>query len=187
MISDKQRWNEKYVSGFPMPCDTSDILKENLHLAKRGRALDIACGMGRNTHYLADMGFVVDAVDLSDYALSKVKESENINKIETDLDTYQLQMDSYELIVKINYLERNLFPQIIQALKKDGLFIYETFVEREGDGEGYHPSSNPAFLLKRNELPEVFSALEIISYVERDTTNLRNEKVRVASFVGRKV
>jgi len=187
MISDKQRWNEKYVSGFPMPHDTSDILKENIHLVKRGKALDIACGMGRNTHFLADEGFVVDAVDLSDFALSKVRECEEINKIETDLDTYQLEVDRYDLIVKINYLERNLFSQIIKALKKDGIFIYETFVEREGEGEGYHPSSNPAFLLKNNEVPEVFAELEIISYIERDALNLRDEKVRVASFVGRKV
>ena len=186
MISDKQRWNEKYVSGFPMPHDTSDILKENIHLVNKGKALDIACGMGRNTHYLADLGFFVDAVDLSDFALSKVNESELINKIEADLDTFQLKTDVYDLIVKINYLERNLFPQIIKALKKDGVFIYETFVEREGEGEGYHPSSNPAFLLKKNEVPEAFSELEIISYCERDTLNLREEKVRVASFVGRK-
>lgn len=187
MLSDKQRWNEKYSQGFPMPNDTSDILKDNLHLVNRGKALDIACGMGRNTHFLVDNGFLVDAVDLSDYALSQVREHENINKIETDLDTYQLEADMYDLIVKINYLERNLFPQIIKALKKDGVFIYETFVEREGEGEGYHPSSNPAFLLRKNEVPEAFSELEIISYLERDTINLRNEKVRVASFVGRKV
>jgi len=186
LISDKERWNEKYVSGFPMPHDTSDILKENIHLVKGGKALDIACGMGRNTHFLAELGFDVDAVDLSDFALSKVKEADNINKIEADLDTYSLDIEHYDLIVKINYLERNLFSQIIKALKKEGLFIYETFVEREGEGEGYHPSSNPAFLLKRNELPEAFKELEIISYEERDTTNLRGEKVRVASFVGRK-
>lgn len=187
MVSDKQRWNEKYTQGFPMPSDTSDILKKNLHLVNRGKALDIACGMGRNTHFLVDNGFLVDAVDLSDYALSKVREHENINKIETDLDTYQLETDMYDLIVKINYLERNLFPQIIKALKKDGIFIYETFVEREGEGEGYHPSSNPAFLLRKNEVPEAFSELEVISYLERDTINLRDEKVRVASFIGRKV
>ena len=94
MISDKQRWNEKYTQGFPMPSETSEILKENIHLVNRGRALDIACGMGRNTHFLVDSGFVVDAVDLSDYALSKVRESEHINKLETDLDTYELEVDT---------------------------------------------------------------------------------------------
>ncbi len=186
MISDKERWNEKYLKGFPMPHETSDILKDNIHLVNKGRALDIACGMGRNTHFLAELGFVVDAVDLSDLALSKVKDIQAINKIEADLDTYELDAENYDLIIKINYLERNLFSQIIKALKSEGVFIYETFVEREGKGEGYHPSSNPAFLLKRNELPEAFGELEIISYAERDTTNLRGEKVRVASFVGRK-
>ena len=101
-----------------MPSDTSDLFPANKNLDNSGTALDIACGMGRNTHFLVDNGFLVDAVDLSDYALSKVREHENINKIETDLDTYQLETDMYDLIVKINYLERNLFPQIIKALKK---------------------------------------------------------------------
>jgi len=185
MIEDKSRWNEKYVS-CPMPSETSDIIQDNIHFATIGQALDIACGMGRNTHFLADNGFIVDAVDLSDFALSKVKDIDAINKIESDLDTYEIEEDKYDLIVKINYLDRRLFPQIIKGLKKEGVFIYETFVQREGEGEGYHPSSNPAFLLERNELLKAFDALEVISYLERDAINLRDEKVRVASFVARK-
>lgn len=184
MQEDKQRWNEKYLI-HPMPNDTSDILKENLHLARKGRALDIACGMGRNTHFLADMGFEVDAVDLSDYALSKVEERENINKIDADLDSYEFEEDAYDLILKINYLDRKMFPKIIKALKKEGLFIYETFV-KTAEGEGYHNPTNPDFHLDRDELPKAFGELEILSYEERDAINLRGEKVRVASFVGRK-
>lgn len=185
MREDKQRWNEKYVS-CPMPDGTSDILKENIHFAHKGKALDIACGMGRNTHFMADNGFNVDAVDISDFALSKVRTAENIHKIETDLDTYELNENSYDLILKTNYLDRRLFSMIIKALKKEGIFIYETFVKTP-TGEGYHNPTNPDFHLDRDELPKSFSELEIISYEERDATNLRGEKVRVASFVARKV
>lgn len=184
MHEDKARWNEKYLSK-PMPDEASEILKKNLPLAKKGRALDIACGMGRNTHYLAEQGFKVDAVDLSDYALSKVEDHENINKIEADLDSYKFEIEAYELILKINYLDRKMFPKIIKALKKGGLFIYETFVETQ-TGEGYHNPTNPDFHLKRGELPRAFEALETISYEERDAINLRGEKVRIASFVARK-
>jgi len=185
MFEDKQRWNEKYLVA-PMPSETSDILKDNLHLVNKGRALDIACGTGRNTHFLADKGFVVDAVDFSDYALGKIRTAENINKIDADLDTYVFDEDAYELIVKVNYLDRKMFPQIIKALKKDGVFIYETFVKTPM-GEGYHNPTNPDFHLDLDELPKAFSELEILSYEERDSINLRNEKVRVASFIGRKV
>jgi SAM-dependent methyltransferase len=183
MHEDKARWNEKYLSK-PMPDEASEILKNNLHLAKRGRALDIACGMGRNTHYLAEHGFDVDAVDLSDYALSKVKEMDAITKIEADLDSYEFQIEAYDLILKINYLDRKMFPKIVKALKKGGLFIYETFVETP-TGKEYHNPTRAEFHLKREELPQAFEALELISYEERDAINLRGEKVRIASFVAR--
>ena len=185
MKEDKQRWNEKYLVA-PMPHETSEILRDNIHLAKPVRALDIACGMGRNTHFLADKGFLVDAIDHSDYALSKIRQDAKINKIDADLDTYVFEEDAYDLILKINYLDRRMFPHIIKALKKEGVFIYETFVKTE-TGEGYHNPTNPDFHLDRGELPKAFADLEILSYQEKDAINLRGEKVRVASFVGRKV
>jgi len=184
MIDDKQRWNEKYLVAS-MPKETSEILKVHSNLAHKGRALDIACGMGRNTHYLADNGFEVDAVDFSDYALKQVRDADNIHKIDTDLDEYVFQEDHYELIIKVNYLDRKMFPHIIKALKKGGIFIYETFVKTPS-GEGYHNPTNPDFHLDLQELPKAFSELEIVYYEEKDAINLRGEKVRIASFVGRK-
>jgi tellurite methyltransferase len=185
MKEDKQRWNEKYLVA-PMPHETSEILKDNIHLANKGRALDIACGTGRNTHFLADNGFVVDAVDFSDYALEQIRDDEKIHKIDADLDTYIFEEDAYDLILKVNYLDRKMFPGIIKALKKGGIFIYETFVKTP-TGEGYHNPTNPDFHLDRDELPKAFSDLSIVSYQEQDAINLRGEKVRVASFVGKKV
>lgn len=184
MHEDKARWNEKYKSK-PMPDEASEILKKNLHLAKKGRALDIACGMGRNTRYLAEQGFKVDAVDLSDYALSRLEDRETINKIEADLDSYEFETEAYELILKINYLDRNIFAKIIAALKEGGIFIYETFVETP-TAEEYHKPTRAEFHLKRGELLMAFAALEIISYEEKDAINLRGEKVRVASLVAAK-
>ena len=185
MQEDKQRWNEKYLVA-PMPQETSDILKDNIHLANKGRALDIACGTGRNTHFLADKGFIVDAVDFSDYALEKIRDDEKIHKIDADLDAYIFEEDAYELILKVNYLDRKMFPGIINGLKKGGIFIYETFVKTP-TGEDYHNPTNPDFHLDRDELPKAFGELEILSYEEKDAINLRGEKVRVASFVGKKI
>ena len=184
MREDKQRWNKKYLVA-PMPKETSEILISYISLAKKGRALDIACGMGRNTHYLADHGFTVDAVDLSDYALSQVREADNIHKIDADLDTYVFNENTYDLILKVNYLDRKMFIPIIKALKKEGVFIYETFVKTPS-GDGYHNPTNPDFHLDLDELPKAFSDLYIISYEEKDAINLRGEKVRIASFVAKK-
>ncbi len=183
MLEDKIRWNKKYVS-YPMPDGVASIVEDYLKFANTGSALDIACGTGRNTYYLAEHGFTVDAVDISDYALSQIPASERIRTIEADLDEYKIPEDSYDLIVNCNFLDRSHFPMIIAALKPSSLLIFETFVE--ADGEGFHQPSNPDFLLKKNELLHIFDSLDIIYYEECEVTNLRDERVNIASLVARK-
>ena len=183
MTTDKERWNKRHVEK-PMRKNIEPIVEKYINVAKVGNALDLACGIGRNTHCLADKGFLVDAVDISDYALGEVKNMATIKKIETDLDTYNLELNKYDLIINVNYLNRRLFPQIKEALKSGGILIFETFIVAHGD---FTQPMNPEFLLRKNELLHAFIGLEIIYYEEKDDINLRGEKTRVASLVARKV
>lgn len=182
MIEDKARWNKRHVEK-PMRHSIEPILEKYISNANIGNALDIACGIGRNTHYLCDKGFIVDAVDFSDYALGEVKSIATIKKIEADLDSYNLELNKYDLIVNINYLNRRLLPQIKEALTSGGVIIFETFIVAHGD---FSQPSNPEFLLRKNELLHSFIGLDIIYYEEKDDINLRGEKTRVASLVARK-
>lgn len=183
MIEDKVRWNKKYAL-YPMPGDAASLLTTHLRDANVGQALDIACGTGRNSVYLAEHGFVVDAVDISDSALSQIPLSDKIRTIEADLDEYEIAKESYDLVINCNYLDRAMFPAIKDGLKDGGVLIFETFVEAEG--EGFHQPSNPDFLLRSEELKEAFEEFDIIKYEEHMTQNLRGEKVNVASLVARK-
>jgi SAM-dependent methyltransferase len=183
MIEDRARWNKKYLE-YPMPEHTTPILEKYLEHANSGHALDIACGMGRNTHFLADNGFSVDAVDISDYALSKVKSNSLINKIDTDLDKYNITPNKYDLIVNVNYLNRRLVSQMKDALKPEGLLVFETFMLAHGDF--FHQTTNLDYLLKKNELLHTFIGMDVIYYEERIDTNLRGEKVKLASIVAKK-
>jgi len=182
MIEDKERWNKRHVEK-PMRENVEPIVEKYIDFAQNGNALDIACGVGRNTHYIADKGFLVDAVDISDYALGEVKNIATIKKIETDLDKYNLAVNKYDLIVNINYLNRRLLPQMKEALKSNGILIFETFIVAHGD---FTQPANPEYLLRKNELLHTFIGLDIIYYEERDDVNLRGEKTRVASLVARK-
>ncbi len=180
MIEDKQRWNRRHIDR-PMRDVVEPIVEQYIDMARVGSALDIACGMGRNTDFIADRGFSVDAVDFSDYALSHI--GDNINKIEVDLDSYDLPIDRYDLVLNINYLNRRLFPQIKESLKSGGVLIFETFIVAHGE---FSQPTNPNFLLHKNELLHSFIGLDIIYYEERDSISFRGESCRKASLVAKK-
>ena len=183
MLADKERWNHRHVIK-PISTEVAGIVENFASYATVGKALDIAAGAGRNTHFLAEKGFVVDAVDYSDVALSQIKDIATINKIEADLDTYLFNVNSYDLIINCNYLDRRHFPLIKEALKEGGLLIFETFII--ATDEGYHQPSNLDFVLRTNELLHTFLGLQVVYYEEREEVNLQGEKVKVASLVARK-
>lgn len=183
MLEDKQRWNERYLEN-PMSQEASALVKEYIGHAKVGQAIDVACGTGRNTHFLADMGFLVDAVDISDYALDRVKKSAMITKIDTDLDRYNLTPNKYDLIVNVNYLNRRLVSQMKDALRSGGVLMFETFIVAHGDFN--MPTTNLDYLLRKNELLHSFIGLDIIYYEEKIDINTRGEKVKIASLVAKK-
>lgn len=183
MYEDKERWNKRFVE-FPMPDNVAKIVEKYAALANVAQALDLACGTGRNTHFLAEKGFLVDAVDFSDYALSKIKESSMIKKIDTDLDKYNITPNKYDLIVNTNYLNRRLVSQMKDALKSGGVLIFESFIVAHGDYK--HETMNLDYLLRKNELLHSFIGLNVIYYEEKDDINLRGEKVRIASLVAKK-
>jgi len=100
----------------------------------------------------------------------------NINPIHQDLKIYRPEKDRYDLIININFLERILFPYIKEALKKNGVLIFETFLEGS-------PSKNTDFLLRKNELLHSFLSLEIVFYQEKEVITCKNEKACKAYLV----
>jgi len=176
MIRDRERWNKKYLSeNFPE--EPSDIVKNFYRLAKKGKALDIASGSGRNSIFLYKKGFHVDAVDISDVALDILRKKEpNINTIQADLDNFNLPASEYELVLNINFLNRNLIPKIKDSLKKDGVLIFETFVLNE-------EAKTKDFYLRKNELLHLFIDFYIIYYHEFNTKRHDGRNAIKASLV----
>jgi tellurite methyltransferase len=134
----------------------------------RGRALDVACGKGRNALYLAGLGFDVVAMDISSVALAAGRSRAEVKQLtidwrQTDLEEVRLDEAGFDLIVNFNYLQRSLTAQIKRALKIGGYVIYETYlIDQKEIG---HPK-NPAYLLDHNELLESFGDLRILYYRE---------------------
>ncbi|MRI58925.1 MAG: hypothetical protein C6H99_05395 [Epsilonproteobacteria bacterium] len=145
------KWDKKYLHAS-LP-EVNEHLKRFYHLAKRGKALDIACGMGQNAKFLASKGFEVECVDISKIALSKAK-SRGVTTFCCNIEEFLF--GEYDLIVCFNFLLRSIHPKIIKSLKPQGILIYETFT--------YHSKINPQYRLAKNELLQEFLELEILHY-----------------------
>jgi tellurite methyltransferase len=147
----------------------SEFLVENVELLVKGRVLDVAMGAGRNAVYLAKVGFEVEGVDISDEAVDSARRLAQENNISIaaevgDLEkNFRIATDSYDNIVCFDYLQRSLIPQIKAGLKINGIVIYETFIV---DQAQFGRPSNPDFLLKHNELLEMFRDFRCLRYRE---------------------
>ncbi len=186
-LQDKIKWDKKYQ-------ENQDILKRKelaqsvvkaASLAPIKRALDVGCGGGRHSIFLAKNGFSVDAVDISSVAiayLKSIKNNLNITPILADLDNFEITPNKYGLIVKVNYLDRALIKRAKSALLKGGIIVVESYVEdKENEKEG-----NKAFLLKKGELKELFNDFDVIAYNEFWNKPYEKYKMKKASIIAKK-
>jgi tellurite methyltransferase len=170
-LDDQVRWDRQHEQshGLKKPAAfLQEIFESNHWHIPSGRALDIACGSGRNALFLAEKGFEVTAVDISPVGLAHGAQlaSERALSItwqQADLESIQLPAVAYDLIVNINYLQRSLMPQFKSALKRGGFVIFETYlIDQQTIG---HPK-NPNYLLVHNELLDLFRDFRILHYRE---------------------
>jgi SAM-dependent methyltransferase len=130
------------------------------------RALDLACGPGRNSVFLAERGWKVDAWDISDVALSILTNERGdrasrgsflpIDIREIDLDTATIPPDTYDLVLNVLFLDRRLWPEMAAALRPGGLLVFQTFVDVPGGRESEVSADH---LLRPGELRTAFEAL----------------------------
>lgn len=182
MQKDRIKWNKKYLSKKNRMPGPAEIVQKFYPLAPLGNALDIAAGTGKNALFLAEKGFTVDAVDISDVALGGLSgRHPNIRPICADLDTFDIPVRRYSLILNIRFLSRRLFPYIREGLIPGGVLIFETYLE--GSGEDYCRSSCRDYLLRDNELLHSFLSLKIRFYQETKIIEHKKDFCHIASLV----
>lgn len=166
-ISDRERWNSRYAGGEEG--GTPLMLGRNLHLFPRsGRALDVAGGPGQAAVILAARGLDVTVCDVSDVALRMAQERAersrvSITTIEADLTSAPLPNGPWDLICCFNYLDRELFPAMIQRLAPRGQLAV-TLATRTNLERNERPQAR--FLLDDGELPGLLGDLAIEYYAE---------------------
>jgi tellurite methyltransferase len=186
--ADREKWNERYrgeelqmgLAPSPFLAASIDLI---LEIVPGMKALDIACGEGRNAIFLASLGFDVTAVDISDVGVEKGKrraerEGVAVKFILADLEDYSVT-GNYDLILNINFLLRGLIHEESAALSPGGVLLFDSIL----DSPKLPGKHNPLFLLKAGELRRLFEPLPgaILRYEER-----YDESVPTAKLIFRK-
>lgn len=150
-------------------------LLQQRHRLSHGKALDVACGGGRHTLFLASLGYEVDAVDHDPQLLEQLSQAAQTRKL-SGIITNSIDLESqppnepnlghgvYDVILVFFYLARPLFPHLIKALKPGGLLLYETFTI-DNYLQFHHPRRRE-FCLNHNELLQLTATLQILHYDE---------------------
>jgi SAM-dependent methyltransferase len=188
--SDQKRWDKRFRGKeFALGKKPNPFLKKHIALLSKGRALDIASGEGRNAVFLAQHGFDVDSVDISEKGLRKARElarqmGVEIRTLVSDLDTYQIEKGRYDLISNFYFLNRKLIPRMKRGLKKGGIVIFETYILEHRNLRTGGPK-NLRYFLKPNELLKLFREFRILFYREGIFRESGKRKA-VASLIAKK-
>lgn len=115
-----------------------DLVKQ---LTTRAKVLDLGCGDGRNAIFLAENGFDVTAVDISEAGIKKLqywihKKGLSIETVIGDIRYYEFT-DTFDMIVAhgcLHLIEREYWISLIEQIKfhtnVDGYNVIAVFTNR---------------------------------------------------------
>ncbi len=163
------RWREKAVTGKWQPDPWLERIRS---LLPQGTALDVACGMGRNSIYLAEQGLAVTSVDISPVALDLLNQEAlrrnlQIETLQLDLEGDQeepvLPVGPYDLLLNFFYLHRPLLSQELTRVRPGGVAAVRTFSRAGSDQFG---PIRQEISLREGELLEIFAGWEVLLHEE---------------------
>lgn len=167
---------------------------------RKGKCLDLGCGIGQYSKELMSYGYEVTSSDISDIALEKVKEF-NSNVIKLDMkEKLPFSDNEFDLIfanLSIHYFSdldtKKLMLEIKRILKKDGLFIgsvnglegYEKIKDTAIEIEKHYWFNKNKYirLFDKEDLKKYLSIFNIINIEERETIRFEHKKNYLIFFV----
>lgn len=159
-------WNERYRSREEIDLTPARLLVDAASKLKPGRALDLACGAGRNALWLAQHGWIVTAVDGAAEAIRLVREHDagiDARVLDLEIDApLPFEDGTFDLVVILYFLHRPLFAEARRVLRPGGIVV--TAIRTSG--------INPWFCLSLEELRAEFPACEVLYAADGDTAEL---------------
>jgi SAM-dependent methyltransferase len=185
---DRNKWNQRYAEDSYHKNNPVTLVEDWLPRLPVGRALDVACGAGRNAIFLAQAGYQVDAIDISREGLNLARqEADNqglsINWIEHDLDLPYPFDTNYDLIIVMWYVDLGLVSRLCDCLAPGGNLICEEHLITDLAVIG--PTSSN-YRVAPGALREAVSGLDVLLYEESIEMNAEGEQIASARVVVKK-
>ena len=188
------KWNARYAGRDPRLDEApATLLPQAVDGVSPGRALDLACGAGRNAIWLARREWRVDAVDGAEAALDLLLASaeragcqDRITAHAADLESeppgFGIAPDGYDLIVDCYFLHRPLFPAIRKGTRPGGRFVAALHLPAPSDGKGHR------YVLQPGELEAVVREWrwDVLHSAERAARPSAGDDLGVAEIIARR-
>ena len=182
-------WDKRYRLGEHAAADLeappTALVVNTAQTLRPGRALDLACGAGRNALWLAEHGWEVTAVDGAPSAIeilrSRAAERDlNVNAIVADLEKHEFEIASaeWDLVTICYYLQRDLFEPAKRGVAPGGVLIAIVHINEPGEAVGGHR-------LRPGELQKYFAGWEILYHNEGRANDAAHRRA-VAEIVARR-
>lgn len=141
--------------------------------------LDLGCGQGRDSLFMLQKGFKVDAVDQAPEGINKIKEfiqlnnlpAENINLFCADIKSFNIAKNKYDIINAFNslqFLPKNdalkIINDIKNNIKNNGYVVISSFTIN--DPLYQKTDNNKGCFFEPQELKKIFAHFNLIEYQE---------------------
>lgn len=169
--ADRIRWNRRYLSGEYAKEPSRRMVALLTGRIRPGMvALDLACGAGRNSLWLARQGLEVHAWDIAEVGLDLLREQaereglmDRLHLRLIDLDHVELPREQYDVVVDNNFLHRPLLLPMLESLKPGGLLFVNNFMDSPK-----RAVIRPEHKLDPGELARVYGSRAEILFLKED-------------------
>lgn len=137
------QWNERYRTReekHDLESGPTPLVMETAQQLVPGKSLDLACGAGRNSVWLAQHGWKTTAIDGSREAIALLLEKAErlcvtVQAEVADLTSaeFHLPESRWDLILICYYLQRSLFPLVKKAVVPGGIVLAIAHVTDPGE------------------------------------------------------
>lgn len=142
-------WDEAYQGGSVLPWELGRPRRQLVEAVKSGwvkpgKALDICCGLGTNTIYLAENRFMVKGIDISDTAIESARRKAGKAGVEVDFQVgnavrLPYQSEEFDFVFDMGCFhhilprDRNAYLKgVRRVLKQGGKYLVTCFSRRNG-------------------------------------------------------